>query len=243
MIKGRVKNSAWNVSAQVMDEDATEQQAFHDRGPWPAILLVGPTGAGKTPLGQLLEQRGLQGRKCVHFDFGANLREIVAQNHPDAWITTAEIAVLRQALESGALLEDDRFPLAARVLERYKAATVGRASIVLNGLPRHIGQAQAMTSLVRVELVINLVCTADTVLERIRRNIAGDRTGRRDDDAAAIGRKLATFEERTSPLVDYYRRQGVEEVRLVVAVTTRPEALWRTLESGSHRWHTDGATL
>ncbi len=41
-----------------------------------AILLLGPTGSGKTPLGQALEKKGLAGRRCVHFDFGANLREI-----------------------------------------------------------------------------------------------------------------------------------------------------------------------
>ncbi|MCX7427258.1 MAG: hypothetical protein NTW96_16720 [Planctomycetia bacterium] len=42
-----------------------------------AMLLLGPTGSGKTPLGDLLERRGLGGRRCVHFDFGAHLRRIV----------------------------------------------------------------------------------------------------------------------------------------------------------------------
>jgi adenylate kinase family enzyme len=48
-----------------------------------AILLLGPTGSGKTPLGQVLERRGLWGHRCSHFDFGDNLREIVARDEPD----------------------------------------------------------------------------------------------------------------------------------------------------------------
>ena len=29
--------------------------------PWPSLLLVGPTGSGKTPLGDEIERRGLKG--------------------------------------------------------------------------------------------------------------------------------------------------------------------------------------
>jgi adenylate kinase family enzyme len=60
-----------------------------------AILLLGPTGSGKTPLGQVLEERGLWGHTCMHFDFGANLREIVACNKPDGPIGAEDITLLR----------------------------------------------------------------------------------------------------------------------------------------------------
>jgi hypothetical protein len=39
-----------------------------------AILPLGPTGSGKTPLGDYLEERGLFGRRCVHFDFGEKFK-------------------------------------------------------------------------------------------------------------------------------------------------------------------------
>ena len=58
---------------------------MHDNAPntlW-AVLLLGPTGAGKSPLGDWLEARGLWGRPCHHFDFGANLRAIVAAGPSD----------------------------------------------------------------------------------------------------------------------------------------------------------------
>ena len=42
-----------------------------------AILLLGPTGSGKTPLGELMERRGFGGRRCRHFDLGDRLRRFV----------------------------------------------------------------------------------------------------------------------------------------------------------------------
>lgn len=47
-------------------------------GRLPAVLLLGPTGAGKTPLGRICAQRGLWGRSCTHVDFGACLRRAAA---------------------------------------------------------------------------------------------------------------------------------------------------------------------
>ena len=43
-----------------------------------ALLLIGPTGSGKTPLGDLLDREGLWHRRCCHFDFGERMRRIVA---------------------------------------------------------------------------------------------------------------------------------------------------------------------
>jgi len=36
-----------------------------------AILLIGPTGSGKTPLGDWLQAYGFCGHRCHRFDFGA----------------------------------------------------------------------------------------------------------------------------------------------------------------------------
>ena len=40
-----------------------------------ALLLLGPTASGKTPLGKLIEERGLWDFRWVHFDFGAQMRK------------------------------------------------------------------------------------------------------------------------------------------------------------------------
>ena len=64
-----------------------------------ALLLLGPTGSSKTPLGQLIEQRGLWQTRCLHFDFGANLRQIVAQDRPDELIGRNDLDFLADLLE------------------------------------------------------------------------------------------------------------------------------------------------
>jgi len=201
----------------------------------PAILLLGPTGSGKTPLGDLIQQRGLGGKAFWHFDFGANLRDAVRRNSPDELIGSNDILFLRGVLESGALLEDDDFPIAARVLASFMARRGAdrQTDIVLNGLPRHVGQAGAITQMLDVRTVIRLQCSRETVISRISSNAGGDRTGREDDQRAAVDEKLAVFQRRTLPLVDYYRK---ENARIEIVEVTPPMSagqMWDVLSRRS----------
>jgi adenylate kinase len=191
-----------------------------------AILLLGPTGTGKTPLGDLLVRRGWRGQACLHFDFGANMRELVAQNQADEFVTRADLDFLRSVLKSGTLLEDEQSPLAARVLQQFMACGGNHAWLVLNGLPRHVGQARTMDSIVTVRNVICLDCSAETVLARIRSNVAGDRTERTDDDPEAVRRKLEIYRERTAPLVEYYRQQGASLLTVSVTAQSTPTEIY-----------------
>jgi adenylate kinase family enzyme len=196
-----------------------------------AILLLGPTGSGKTPLGQVFEARGVAGRACAHFDFGENLRQIVARDQPDEIVTREDIDFLRDVLRSGALLEDKDFPIAERILRRFlsRPGMAAGTLIVLNGLPRHVGQAQSVARILDVRTVLFLECSAETVVARVTANTGGDRTGRTDDDLAAIRRKLAIFAERTEPLLEFFRTEGAQLVHRVMTVDMTAEMLWETL--------------
>lgn len=182
-----------------------------------AILLVGPTGSGKTPLGEFLEREGFCGRRCRHFDFGARLRRLAAS--PDGLgFTAPEVEVIRRSVSTGALFEDAEFPVATKVFGDF-AASAGAAGadlIVLNGFPRHAGQARALEGTIAVELVVLLEAPADVVAERIRRDAEGDRSGRADDSRDEVLKKLETFRERTLPLVEYYSSRGAKVVRISV---------------------------
>jgi adenylate kinase len=125
-------------------------------------------------------------------------------------------------LQSGALLEDEHFPLAARILRRFMSRSGDHAWLVLNGLPRHLGQAHAMDAIVDVQTVIRLESSSETVLARIGTNVGGDRADRTDDDPAAVQRKLEIYHERSAPLVEHYRRQGA--TILTVPVTAEMTA-------------------
>lgn len=196
-----------------------------------AMLLIGPTGAGKTPFGELLAHRGLGGRKCFHFDFGGQLRALVDRNQPDERFSPSDLQFLHDVLRSGVLLEDQHFPLAARVFSAFLAdhSVAPDNLVVLNGLPRHVGQAKDMESLASVNLIVVLECRAEVVWARIDSDIGGDRRDRTDDSLADVTRKLVWYERRTRPLIEYYRRLGRKVVALTVSSQTTAEVLWKSL--------------
>ena len=194
-----------------------------------AVLLLGPTGAGKTPLGEIIQRRGLWGSECLHFDFGAHLREIVSRNRPDNRISRRDIEFLKQVLSSGALLEDEDFSLARRILQSFIARRGAdcQTRIVLNGLPRHVGQARSIDKMMHVEVVVHLRCSSETVFRRIRSNLAGDRTDRVDDDLDAIRQKLAIFNHRTASLLEHYSKRRIVVVEVTAKMT--PGQMWGLL--------------
>jgi adenylate kinase family enzyme len=195
------------------------KEPIHD-----AILLIGPTGSGKTPLGAYAETAGFHGRRCVHFDFGHQLRLAAAGEPPENGLDDDATAHIREVLATGALLENEAFAIAESILRRFieRHAPAPDDIIVLNGLPRHIGQAQRIARLLRVIRVVHLQCPPEVVFARIRHNSGGDRTGRCDDAPAAIRRKLAIFEERTAPLLEHYRRQGVDIIARQITLQDAP---------------------
>ena len=187
------------------------------------MLLIGPTGSGKTPLGDALERRGLWRRRCRHFDFGAQLRSLAASRQPPDGLTKDDTAFVSGVLQSGALLEDEHFYIAAALLRSFIGAGAIEELIVLNGLPRHAGQARDVGGIVDVCAVAVLECTPEGLLERIRTNSGGDRAGRIDDDAHAVRRRLDIFHRRTRPIIDYYRDSGTPILTADVGVGTSPE--------------------
>jgi adenylate kinase len=186
--------------------------------PWPAILLVGPTGSGKSPLGDELEQRGLCGRRCAHLDFGANLRRAARGGAGEFDLRPSEIARIRASLASGALFEAEDLPMIVKILRRFAASRVlGPGELlVLNGLPRHRDQAEALAPLLAVERVISLVADAVVIQARIRLDSGGDRAGRADDSLEAVARRLEIFGQRTAPLIAYYEDRRVPVTAILV---------------------------
>jgi adenylate kinase len=191
-----------------------------DTRTWPSLLLVGPTGSGKTPLGDELERSGFLRRRCAHFDFGADLRAIAAAPEEIGFLTAAEVESVRASLATGALFEDKDMPMIVKIVKRFAEARflTPDSVLVLNGLPRHTRQAEGLAGVVAVERVVRLEASAAVIRERIRLDPGGDRSERIDDRIEAVERRLAVFRERTVPLVSYYRERGA----LVVEIPVTP---------------------
>lgn len=195
-----------------------------------AVLLMGPTGSGKTPQGMLLERAG----GFRHFDFGAELR---AAADDERALADDDVAFVRHMLDTHALLPDKRFDLAAGLLHGFLERTgfdPVRERLVLNGLPRHAGQAGAVAEMgVRVERVVVFECDAEGVRARVARRRRGeglDPPGRADDSDEAIGRKLAIFAQQTAPLIAHYEADPAARVtHLHVTADTSDAELNRRL--------------
>ncbi|MBX6422807.1 nucleoside monophosphate kinase [Thermosulfurimonas sp. F29] len=195
-----------------------------------ALHLLGPTGSGKTPLGEVLEARGLYGVRVIHFDFGAELRRI-AGGLPAEGITPREVSFIKRVLEEGLLLENEHFYLAEKILRGVlsrKGASEGDL-LLLNGLPRHEGQARDVLRLVDLRLAVELSVEEEVLLERLRRDPAGDRRHRTDDTAVLVQKKLHWYRERTLPLRELYRKKGIPLISLSVEAGDTGETLRRKL--------------
>jgi adenylate kinase len=91
--------------------------------------------------------------------------------------------------------------------------------LVLDGIPRNVGQAKIMDELIDVRKVFHLSCpNRDTLFYRLKKRALKDN---RLDDAneAVIKRRLATYEEESKPVLAYY---GKERITCVDA--TQPPA-------------------
>jgi adenylate kinase len=201
-----------------------------------AILILGPTGAGKSPLGDWFEAHGLWGRRCHHFDFGAHLRATAVAGPCDRF-PADDIAFLHRVLHEGALLENESFHIAETILDAFisQRGIVPSEWLLLNGLPRHVGQAQALESRLRITAVLQLECGAHVIGERLRLNTGGDRAQRTDDDGALVARKLATYVQHTRPLLEHYRRQGARLIEIPVNPGTQPFDIADRLEPPNPR--------
>jgi len=224
------------VNAECGRRKAEGRQQSHPalHVPGSAILLIGPTGSGKTPLGRLIEKARLRARRCVHFDLGENLRKVAAVPDHVSFLAPDDLKIVVECLMSGRLLKDSEFHIARKILLSFARANgVGEDDIlVLNGLPRHIGQAVDIDEVVKIEAVVYLKCSAEVVAERIRLNTGGDRTLRVDDSPDEVQRKLRIFEEQTIPLLDHYRRKGVRIIEVDVGPDSTPIDMKKAMEDG-----------
>jgi adenylate kinase len=109
--------------------------------------------------------------------------------------------------------------------------------LVLDGIPRNVGQARIMDELIDVIRVFHLSCpNRDALFTRLRKRALKDN---RLDDAneEVINRRLATYETESKPVLGYY---GKDRITWIDATEPPAKVLLHILESvndganGSH---------
>jgi adenylate kinase family enzyme len=193
-----------------------------------SILLLGPTGAGKSPLGDQIEKKGIKGKRCFHFDFGHELRSIAALDLPPEGFQNKDLSFIRSVLEEGLLLENEHFHIARKIVHYFMRRNDFREEdvLILNGLPRHVDQAKDMAGIVEVRSLVVLDCGPEEVYNRIEKNTGTDRTGRVDDGTAMIRKKLDIFNARTAPLIAHYSNMGCDILKVRITAALTPEGAY-----------------
>ncbi len=117
---------------------------------------------------------------------------------------------------------------------RIDAAVDGHAfkpdidTLVLDGIPRNVGQAKIMDELIDVQKVFHLSCPdRDMLFTRLKKRALKDN---RLDDAneEVIKRRLATYETESKPVLAYY---GKDRITVLDAIEPPAKVLMHILES------------
>ncbi|GIW71448.1 MAG: adenylate kinase [Planctomycetota bacterium] len=189
------------------------------------LVLLGPPGAGKgTQARRLAERRG-----WAHISTGDMLREAVRKQTPAG--QKAE-----PLLAAGQLVPD---ALVLELVAERLAEPDARGGFILDGYPRNPQQAEDLAALLRERgLGLDRVVLLRLEDEAIVRRMAGrrscpecgavyhlefapprvpqrcDRCGaalvqREDDREEVVRRRLETYRQKTAPLIEHYRAQGL----------------------------------
>ena len=158
------------------------------------LLFLGPPGAGKgTQANLFCKKYGL-----VHLSTGDLLRDEVS---------SGSVLGLKadEIMNKGELVSDEL------VLSIVEGRLVNiNEGWLLDGFPRNINQANSLKNLLEkikqpLEGVILIKVDDDYLIKRLL-----DR-GRQDDNEQVITNRLNIYREKTTPLIDLYKKQGILE--------------------------------
>ena len=158
------------------------------------LLFLGPPGAGKgTQANLFCKKYGL-----VHLSTGDLLRDEVSSGSV-LGLKAAEI------MNKGELVSDEL------VLSIVEGRLVNiNEGWLLDGFPRNINQANSLKNLLEkikqpLEGVILIKVDDDYLIKRLLER------GRQDDNEQVVTNRLNIYREKTTPLIDLYKKQGILE--------------------------------
>lgn len=162
------------------------------------LVLFGAPGSGKgTQSAKLIDKYGLH-----HISTGEVLRDHIKRE-------TELGKIAKQYIAEGQLIPDDlMISILDDVLEKEAK---GKKGVIFDGFPRTIPQAEALKKLLEkrgtdLHAVVGLEVDDAELIERLLNR--GKETGRADDNLETIKKRLAVYHNQTSPLRDYYMKEG-----------------------------------
>jgi len=181
------------------------------------IILLGSPGVGKGTYAAAMKER----LGVPHISTGDLFRENIKNQ-------TELGKKAEQYVKSGDLVPDEI--TIGMLKERIK----DEKGFLLDGFPRTTPQADALSEITRIDLVLNFVADHEVIIQRLSgrricrncgaiyhmKNIkpkvegvcdkcSGELYQREDEKPDVIKERLKIYEEKTAPLIDYYQKKGL----------------------------------
>ena len=184
------------------------------------LVFLGPPGAGKGTIAAVAKNA----LGVPHISTGDLFRENIKNE-------TELGKEVKSILASGGLVPDS---VTIKMVEERLKRSDCKNGYILDGFPRTIAQAEALSEMSKVDGVINFVLSEEEIIKRLSGRRMCKSTGRtyhiifnppkvegiddetgeeliqRDDDKPeAIKHRLEVYNESTAPLISYYKDKGV----------------------------------
>lgn len=184
------------------------------------LVFLGPPGAGKGTIAAQAKDV----YKIPHISTGDLFRSNIKNE--------TELGLQVKAILAAGDLVPDSITI-AMVKDRLKDEDA-KEGFILDGFPRTIAQADALSEMTDLDAVVNFVLDKEQIIKRLSGRRVCKSTGRtyhilynppkvegiddetgealiqRDDDKEeAIRNRLEVYEASTAPLIDYYRNKGL----------------------------------
>ena len=184
------------------------------------LIFLGPPGAGKGTIAKVAKEA----LGVPHISTGDLFRANI-KNETELGKRVKEI------LASGGLVPDE---ITIKMVENRLSESDCEKGYILDGFPRTIPQAEALSKMSKIDGVINFVLSEEEIIKRLSGRRMCPSTGRtyhilfnppkvegiddetgepliqRDDDKPeAIRHRLELYNEATAPLIDYYKDKDV----------------------------------
>ena len=163
------------------------------------IVIFGAPGSGKgTQSDLLIKKYGLN-----HISTGDVLRAEIKNG-------TELGKIAKQYIDDGMLVPDSLIvDMLAGVYDTYGPAHKG---VIFDGFPRTVPQAEALKKMLadrghKVAAMIELDVPEEELMKRLIKR--GEESGRSDDNAETIKKRLDVYHSQTSPLIDWYQNDGI----------------------------------
>ena len=185
------------------------------------LVLLGAPGSGKGTQATRLKEH----LQVPHISTGDLLRAEVAAGTPLG-------LQAKEVMARGDLVSDD---ILLGMLKDRLSREDTRAGFILDGYPRNLEQAAALDALLaglgqKFDAAVQLVVDNEQIIERLAGRAKAE--GRSDDTPESVRHRLNVYDEKTAPVVDFYRQHG--QLTVVDGVGALDEVFTRIVEAIQH---------